>query len=591
MYFYAMKILVAETAGFCMGVRRAVDLALEHAAKSTGGVHTLGPLIHNNQTIEMLRERNVVTLDESKSVPADSTILVRAHGVPPGAAEAWREKAHIIDGTCPKVKTVHRVIEKYRNLGFVIVITGDAGHAEVIGLQGYAGDAGRLISSPQDVDALQDIPKLCLVSQTTFDNTTFDEIADRIRRRFGDSEVVVKKTICSATDRRQNETRDLAKRVDAMIVVGGKNSANTKRLAKIAAESGAVTQWVETEEEIEWDKIANCKVLGITAGASTPNWMINRIVDYLLFMDQTKKKTATNSLRRAADFFSTLNIIVATGAALVYYASCVLQGFLPTPLGFAISFLYFLSMYLWNSLTSIESTQHLGIGRYRFYRSHKPILYTVVGICIVALLVLSSLESRILFYMMLFATFVGCVYHITIIPGFLKILFRYTRLKDVPTSRDLFVALAWGVVLTFMPQAAGAVAGPVGSTVLCFTFIFVLAYLRSLLFDLRDIEGDRIMGRETLITIIGENRAHRLILLVTAMACLLCAASPVFLAPVREGWANLRFVFQIMPLAYLYIFTRMNFEKALGRAIYFNVFADGQFFLAGGAAFLAALIC
>lgn len=591
MYFNFMKIIVASTAGFCMGVKRAVDLALEHAAKSTGGVHTLGPLIHNNQTIEMLRERRVITLDESKPLPADSTVLVRAHGVPPGAAGEWSAKAHVIDGTCPKVKTVHHVIEKYRGMGYTIVITGDAGHAEVIGLQGYAGDAGILIHSVEDVEKLPDMAKLCLVSQTTFDNAAFDEIADRVRRHFFGRDVVVKKTICSATEKRQGETRDLAKRVDAMIVVGGKNSANTKRLAKIAAEEGAVTQWVETEEEIEWDKIAGCKTLGVTAGASTPNWMIKRIVDYLLFMDQTKKKTAANRLRRAATLFSTLNVIVATGAALVYYASCVLQGFSPDVLCIAISFLYFLSMYLWNSLTSIESTQHLGLGRYRFYRNHKPVLYAAVGVCIAALLLLSSLQSRILFYMMLFCTFAGCVYHLTIIPGFLKVLFRYSRLKDVPTSRDLFVALAWGVVLTFMPQAAGAASGPAGNTVLCFAFIFVLAFMRSLIFDLRDIEGDRIMGRETLITIIGENRARRTILLVTAMACLLCALSPFFLPPLKEGAANLRFLFQIVPLAYLYIFTRMNFEKFTARAVYFNVFADGQFFLAGGAAFLAALTC
>jgi 4-hydroxy-3-methylbut-2-enyl diphosphate reductase len=576
-----------------MGVKRAVDLALEHAAKSTGGVHTLGPLIHNNQTIEMLRERNVVTLDESKPLPGDSTVLVRAHGVPPGASDAWSAKAHVVDGTCPKVKTVHRVIEKYRNMGYAIVITGDEGHAEVIGLQGYAGDAGRLIGSLQDVDKLPDMPKVCLVSQTTFDNTTFDEIAARIRSRFAGagSDVVVKKTICSATDKRQSETRDLAKRVDGMIVVGGKNSANTKRLAKIAAESGASTQWVETEEEIEWEKIADCKTLGITAGASTPNWMINRIVDYLLFKDQTEKKTATNRLRHAADLFSTLNIIVATGAALLYYASCVLQGYSPNVPGLAISFLYFLSMYLWNSLTSIESTQHLGIGRYRFYRNHKPVLYVVVGICIAALLVLSSLRSEKLFYMMLFCTVAGCVYHVTIIPGFLKVLFRYSRLKDVPTSRDLFVALAWAVVLTFMPQAGSTISGQPELTVVSFVFIFVLAYLRSLIFDLRDIEGDRIMGRETLITIIGENRVRRFILLVTTLACLLCASSPFFLPSLNEGTMNLRFLFQIVPLAYLYIFTRVNFEKAMARAIFFNVFADGQFFLAGGAAFLAALIC
>jgi len=590
MYFCTMKIIVAETAGFCMGVKRAVDLALEHAAKSGGGVHTLGPLIHNNQTIEMLRERNVVTLDESKPVPRDSTILIRAHGVKPGAADSWTDKAHIIDGTCPKVKTVHRVIEKYRDMGYAIVITGDAGHAEVIGLQGYAGDAGHLIDSVKDVDELPGMDKLCLVSQTTFDNTTFDEIAAKIRTRFVDKDVVVKKTICSATDRRQSETRDLAGRVEAMIVVGGKNSANTKRLAKIAQEQGAEAQWVETEEEIDWDKIADCKTVGVTAGASTPNWMIKRIVDYLQFMDQTKKKTAFNRLRSAIDLMSTLNIIVAAGAMLMYYASCLLQGLSPTVSGFSISFLYFLSMYLWNSLTSIESTQHLGIGRYRFYHSHKPLLYAAVGACIALLLVISSLESKALFYLMLFSTFIGCVYHITIIPSSLKILFRYTRLKDVPTSRDLFVALAWGVVLTFIPQASRESFGSLTLTALCFTFIFVLAYLRSLIFDLRDIEGDRIMGRETLVTLIGENRAHKVILLVTAMACLLCAASPFVLPSIHHGAVNTRFLFQILPMIYLYFFTRRNFKSALRRTVYFNVFADGQFFISGFAAFCSTLV-
>ena len=166
-------------------------------------------------------------------------------------------------------------------------------------------------------------------------------------------------------------------------------------------------------------------------------------------------------------------------------------------------------MYLWNSLTSIEITQHLGISRYRFYRNYKPALYTAVAACIAVMLVISSMQSRILFYLMLFSTFVGCVYHITIIPSFLKILFRYTRLKDVPTSRDLFVALAWGVVLTFMPQAS---KGMFGSA--CSTGSVLRVYLRTrlpafLIFDLRDIEGDRIMGRETLVTLIGEDRAHR----------------------------------------------------------------------------------
>ena len=337
MYFYRMKIVTATTAGFCMGVRRAVDLALEHAAGPGPGVYTLGPLIHNNQTVEMLRERRISTLDESKQVPAGSTILIRAHGVPPDVEKSWESRGHIIDGTCPKVKTVHRVIEKYRDQGFAIVIAGDEGHAEVVGLQGYAGYAGHLIVSPEDVDGLPGFTKLCLVSQTTFDTATFDEIADRIRERYATGcEVVIKKTICSATDRRQNETRELAHAVDAMIVVGGKNSANTKRLANIAAASGTPTQWVETENEIAWDKISDCTTVGITAGASTPSWMIKRITDYLMYMDQTKKKTPVNLIRHSIDIFSSLNIIVALGAGCVYYASCSLQGFAPKPSGAVI---------------------------------------------------------------------------------------------------------------------------------------------------------------------------------------------------------------------------------------------------------------
>jgi 4-hydroxy-3-methylbut-2-enyl diphosphate reductase len=314
-----MKIIVAQTAGFCMGVKRAVDLALEHSGKSAGAVYTLGPLIHNQQTVDMLRERGVTTLDESKPAPPDSSILIRAHGVPREVQEEFQGKGHVIvDGTCPKVKTVHRVIEKYRSMGFSIVITGDEGHAEVIGLQGYAGDQGHLINSPGDVERLPHFDKVCLVSQTTFDALTFDAVARSIRNRFASSEVVVKKTICLATDQRQSETRELAGRMDAMIVVGGRHSANTMRLANIASEvcRGPV-QHVETENEIEWEKISGCKLVGITAGASTPTWMINRVVDHLKLLDQTKKRGMTNFVLSLFDICANLNIFVATGAICI----------------------------------------------------------------------------------------------------------------------------------------------------------------------------------------------------------------------------------------------------------------------------------
>jgi (E)-4-hydroxy-3-methyl-but-2-enyl pyrophosphate reductase (IPP and DMAPP forming) len=591
-----MKIILAQTAGFCMGVRRAVDSALEHAGKSPGGVVTLGPLIHNNQTIEMLKERKVATLDESRPIPPQSTILIRAHGVAPDVEKSYKNIGlPIVDGTCPKVKTVHKVIEKYKDMGYAIVITGDEGHAEVIGLQGYAGDAGHLVHFPADVDRLPHFEKLCLVSQTTFDKITFDEVAQRIKDRYAHSDVVIKKTICSATDQRQNETRELAARVDAMIVVGGKNSANTNRLVRIAEEvcPGHV-QHVEIESEIKWEPLQYCKTVGITAGASTPNWMIRRVVEHLEFMEQTKRRGIRNTARSFLNVLSNLNVLVASGALFVYYASCRLQGLPPKVPGMAILFSYFLSMYLWNSLTNIENTKHFGLGRYRFYHAHKNVLYVIAGAPIVLVLVISFLQSTYLFYLMLFAVGAGLVYHLTIVPKFLISITRYRSLKDVPTSRDLFVALAWGILITFLPQVMAGFLVFSLSTLFCFFLFFILAFLRSLIFDLRDIEGDRIMGRETLVTIIGENRVRTAIQLVILSAIAALIVYPLIFLPghprVSPARNSMAFSLQAAPLLYLFIFMMWNKDNKASRSAYFNIFAEAQFFISGICAWLAGIV-
>jgi (E)-4-hydroxy-3-methyl-but-2-enyl pyrophosphate reductase len=591
-----MKVIVAQTAGFCMGVKRAVDLALEHTGKSTGEVFTLGPLIHNKQTVEMLKERGVTKLDESKPIPPNATILIRAHGVPNDVQTAFRDKGHrIIDGTCPKVKTVHHVIEQYRSMGFAIVITGDEGHAEVIGLQGYAGDQGYLIHSSADVERLPHFDKICLVSQTTFDGVTFDEVACRIQKRYASSEVIVKKTICLATNQRQSETRNLASRMDAMIVVGGKNSANTMRLANIASEvcCGPV-QHVETEKEIEWEKIANCKLVGVTAGASTPTWMTNRVVDHLKLLDQTKKKGLSNSALSLLDFCANLNIFVATGAVFTYLASCILQALKPEVPGALILFLYFFSMYLWNSLASIENTRHLDLSRYKFYNARKKALYIVAAITIMTILAISSYQNKYLFYLVFFSILAGSVYHLTIIPKFLRNITRYKSLKDIPMSRDLFVALSWAILITFIPQVmAGRIMFTL-STWFCFSLFFVLAFLRSLIFDLRDIEGDRIMGRETLVTIIGEKKMKKAIQVTIAAAIgFLLFFSLTFSSRITGIHFSIkgRFLFlQTVPFFYLFFFMLWNRKKQATHSVFFNLFADTPFYLTGLCAWLGIKI-
>lgn len=587
-----MKIIVAETAGFCMGVRRAVDMAVDNAARTPGEtIHTLGPLIHNNQTLEMLRGRGVEMLDEAKPIPHRATVLIRAHGIPPEKQQSLKGDGNLIlDGTCPKVKTVHKVIAKYRSRGYAIIIAGDEGHAEVIGLLGYAGESGYLVQTPEDIDSLQLFDKVCLVSQTTFDRETFDAIARRVHDRYPNASVVIRKTICSATDRRQSEIKKLAQRVDALFVVGGKNSANTQRLANIARQHAAHVQHVETEKEIDWRPLAGCKTIGVTAGASTPNWMIKRVVDQLHFLHRTHNRTARGLLWRLIDSAANLNLFVALGGVAMYYVSCFLQQYPVTAVGASLAFLYMFSMYLWNSLASIETTSHLGISRHRFYSKRSRLLFCVAVICIACMLLLSITGGVTLFALMALTTIAGSIYHLTLVPRPLRRFLKYGNLKDIPTSRDLFVALAWAVVLTFLPQAENQAFAPKNSAIFFFFWAFFLAFLRSLIFDLRDIEGDRIMGRETLVTIIGEKRARQAIMAMLSLSLLSVLGYVAFSLTAAGGIRNARaatFLLQTPAIVYIWLFMRAKKRIAATRGSLFALLADGQFYISGLMAWLA----
>jgi 4-hydroxy-3-methylbut-2-enyl diphosphate reductase len=587
-----MKIKISGTAGFCMGVRRAVDLAVEHASQRDMPVLTLGPLIHNNQTIEMLRERGVKTLDGDDPAPGSAKILVRAHGIPPSLQNLYAEKGHIIiDGTCPKVKTVHKVIEKYRESGYQIVIAGDKGHAEVIGLSGYAGDAGHLIQSPEDAASLPDMEKVCFVSQTTFDRETFDAIAGKLKERFKNSELIIKRTICSATDKRQRETREMAKCVDAMIVVGGKNSANTLRLAKISRESGTITQHVETPEEIQWEQIANVETLGITAGASTPAWMIKRVAEHVQYLAETRKPSFIASVWRLANLCVNLNLFVSAGAVAMFYFSCVVQGFNFTLRGAFAVFLYFLSMYLWNSLVNADQMRHLGLNRYQFYRAHKKLVWTMAIVCITLVLSVGFQLGEQSFYLVLFLTTAGCVYHFTIVPFRLRKFIRYRTLRDIPSSRDIFVALAWSVLITFLPLTIFNIGGESSFDFFVFAWVFILAFLRSILLDLRDIEGDRIMGRETLVMLIGEKRAGQIIskvLWISLSALLLYSAIGAIRHHDFTETRTLFLIFQIPAILYGILLVKNSHRISINRTVLFTLLADTQFYLAGAGALIAA---
>lgn len=285
-----MKIKLAKTAGFCMGVRRAIDIALKIAKGNKGGkIYTYGPLIHNPQAVDFLIGRGIIPISDMEEIAEGEkgSIIIRAHGISPGERRKLQQKGmKIVDATCPRVKHVQSIIKKHSQLEFSILIIGDRDHPEVEGLLGYAGDAGLVVGSEFETEKLPQMEKTCVVAQTTQSRDAYLKISQAILREFPES--LVFNTICDSTEKRQAEMKCLAAEMDAILVVGGRNSANTKRLASISKGLGVPTFHIESASEIREISINGYNSIGVSAGASTPNWVIREIVEEILNLCETR---------------------------------------------------------------------------------------------------------------------------------------------------------------------------------------------------------------------------------------------------------------------------------------------------------------
>ena len=269
-----------------MGVRRAVDATMELVEQGKGEIHTLGPLIHNSQVLELLKGQGVDILTEIPE-KVSGTVIVRAHGVPPFQEKQLVESgATIKNATCPRVIKVQAIIKKYRHHDCFTVIIGDKNHAEVDGLLGYADSRGIVVSNEEDVAALQISGPYIIVSQTTQDQVSFSRLSEMILEKFSDGRVF--NTICDSTSKRQEEVRKLCGEVEAVIVVGGRSSANTRRLGDVARAMGCPVYLIETEEELDCRDLRQYDKVAVTAGASTPVWMIDRVVAALEGFEEGK---------------------------------------------------------------------------------------------------------------------------------------------------------------------------------------------------------------------------------------------------------------------------------------------------------------
>ncbi len=282
-FLFMVQIIVAPHAGFCFGVKRAINIAEQSSDLSRQGrkVFTMGPLIHNPQEVDRLRSQGVELLISEDSLKRGDTVIIRSHGIPPQKERHLRALGiNVIDATCPYVKAVHEAVMKLSKEGYFVVLVGEKNHPEVIGTLGYlqeVGGKGVVVENRDDLKAVLSKDKVGIVAQTTQNEHFFKEVVGEIV--LWAKEVKVINTICNATSERQEDVYELAPHVDVMIVIGGKNSGNTRRLYEISKNLNPKSYHIETAQELCGEWFEGTKKIGITAGASTPDWIIREVVE------------------------------------------------------------------------------------------------------------------------------------------------------------------------------------------------------------------------------------------------------------------------------------------------------------------------
>ena len=279
-----MKVKLAKSAGFCFGVKRAVDMVYQEVEKGNP-VYTLGPIIHNEQVVDDLERRGVKMVSDVEELPAEednAVVVIRSHGISRDIFQRLQEKnVQIVDATCPFVSKIHRIVEEKYKEGYQIVIIGNSNHPEVEGINGWCEGSALVIGSLAEACdcTLQEGEKLCIVAQTTFNYNKFKDIVDIFVKKSYDINVM--NTICNATEERQTEAAAIAGESDAMIVIGGKHSSNTQKLYEICQNVCPDTYFIQTLDDLDLKQFQSFRSVGITAGASTPNTIIKEVQSYV----------------------------------------------------------------------------------------------------------------------------------------------------------------------------------------------------------------------------------------------------------------------------------------------------------------------
>ena len=571
-----MKVVLAKTAGFCMGVKNAMEMVLKAIHENHVKIYTYGPLIHNPQVMELLQERGIKVLKEGQN-PGSGLIVIRAHGIPPHERQSLEAAGvRIIDATCVRVARVQAIIRRWATKGYATIIVGDADHPEVRGLMGHTQGRGFVVSSLEEVARLPELDQVIVVAQTTQSADHFQQIVESILARFPGA--VIRNTICDATASRQGEIGELARQVEALVVVGGRNSGNTQRLVEISRATGLPTYHVETEQELDLKDLNRYQTVGVTAGASTPHWLISNVVSTLKHAWAFTPGSLTSYLYRIWRFFLKSNLYVALGAGCLSYVSSLLQGVWPDLAYFFVAFLYVYAMHILNHFTDVASKLNDPV-QTMFYGRHRLFLLVSGALSALASMALGLYLGWEAFAFILVMSLLGLFYNVKLIPGRLVASTRVARLREIPGSKTVFTALAWGVLAALIPVVCSEKQVS-AATAVAFFFVAGLVFIRTGLFEILAIEGDRIVGKETLAIALGPQHALNLLSVGAAVLTLMVLGA---------AWAGLipplGYVLSLCglyALAYLTLY-RMDFMES---GLILESLVEGNMILAGLLAFL-----
>ncbi|PIU18412.1 MAG: 4-hydroxy-3-methylbut-2-enyl diphosphate reductase [Elusimicrobia bacterium CG08_land_8_20_14_0_20_59_10] len=482
-----VEITVAESAGFCPGVKNAIDQVLELAKHRKKTIYTLGPLIHNKQVIETLKEQNIHAINSAAEIKDRGAILViRAHGVTPEEEKKLRSLGlEVVDATCPLVKHAQENIRAHAAEGYSTIIVGDRDHAEVIGLMGYAAGRGHVVSGPEEAQKLPRLEKANIVAQTTQENEVFLAAVEEARKAAG--ELLVSNTICNPTRQRQKETIELSKDADLAIVVGGRNSANTARLFHICRRLAKKAVHIEKEDELKKAMFRGAAKVFITAGASTPTWMIEKVLEKARALAAGRSNRLLERLALGWKLVITGSLYTALAAAALTYVCMKLEG---TPVSGKFPLmagLFAFSLHMANRAAEKGAAAPDRARRLLFVKYAMQSRFAAL-ICGMLAIFLSAATGWQVLLPAAFFWLLGMLYPCKLPLGLAN--FGY-----FPASKDILIALGWAFMCAGAP-GLGQGGAMSNATQLAVFFAFLLVFTRSVLFGISHAHSDMITGKE-----------------------------------------------------------------------------------------------